>query len=110
MSVRADGFRFNAERVTVFEVHEPTASNPRIGVLVMDFRDEFTAPVQASGTCKRFAQLPTRALENGIRIRVVPVDYRGRTHWGVDSPEDLARCEDLIRQEGELVPAVEGLR
>lgn len=51
-----------------------------------------------------------RALENGIRIRVVPVDYRGRTHWGVDSPEDLARCEELIRQEGELVPGLEGVR
>jgi 3-deoxy-manno-octulosonate cytidylyltransferase (CMP-KDO synthetase) len=30
-----------------------------------------------------------RALENGIKIRVVPVDYRGRTHGSVDRPEDV---------------------
>lgn len=49
-----------------------------------------------------------RALEHGVKIRVVPVDYRGRTHWGVDTPEDLARCEELIRQEGELIDNSEG--
>jgi 3-deoxy-manno-octulosonate cytidylyltransferase (CMP-KDO synthetase) len=47
-----------------------------------------------------------RALEHGIRIRIVPVDYRGRTHWGVDSPEDLRRCEEFILREGELVPGL----
>jgi 3-deoxy-manno-octulosonate cytidylyltransferase (CMP-KDO synthetase) len=45
-----------------------------------------------------------RALENGIPIRVVEVDYRGRSHWAVDSPEDLLRVEDIIRRQGELVP------
>lgn len=44
-----------------------------------------------------------RALEHGIRIRVVEVDYRGRTHWAVDSPEDLKKVEQIIRAEGELV-------
>lgn len=44
-----------------------------------------------------------RALEHGIKVRVMPVDYRGRTHWSVDSPEDLIRCENLIRSEGELL-------
>jgi 3-deoxy-manno-octulosonate cytidylyltransferase (CMP-KDO synthetase) len=43
-----------------------------------------------------------RALENGIPIRVVEVDYRGRSHWAVDSPEDLLRVEEIIRQQGEL--------
>jgi 3-deoxy-manno-octulosonate cytidylyltransferase (CMP-KDO synthetase) len=52
-------------------------------------------------TVEQLEQL--RALENGVKIRVVPVDYRGRTHWGVDTPEDLARCEEFIRQEGELI-------
>ena len=46
-----------------------------------------------------------RALENGIPIRVVEVDYRGRTHWAVDSPEDLVRVEEIIRAEGELLGA-----
>jgi 3-deoxy-manno-octulosonate cytidylyltransferase (CMP-KDO synthetase) len=48
-----------------------------------------------------------RALEHGIPIRVVTVDYRGRTHWGIDTEEDLGRCEALIRAEGELLPTYE---
>ncbi len=44
-----------------------------------------------------------RALENGIPIRVVPVDYRGRTHWAVDSEADIRRAEAIIAAEGELV-------
>lgn len=44
-----------------------------------------------------------RALENGIPIKVVVVDYRGRTHWSVDAPEDIAIVEGLIEREGELL-------
>jgi len=44
-----------------------------------------------------------RALENGIPIRVVPVDYKGRTHGSVDRPEDLAFIESTIAKEGELL-------
>jgi 3-deoxy-manno-octulosonate cytidylyltransferase (CMP-KDO synthetase) len=44
-----------------------------------------------------------RALENGIPIRVIPVDYRGRTHGSVDRPEDIAIVEALIEQQQELV-------
>lgn len=44
-----------------------------------------------------------RALENGIPIRVVPVDYRGRTHGSVDRPEDIAFVEATIAKEGELL-------
>jgi 3-deoxy-manno-octulosonate cytidylyltransferase (CMP-KDO synthetase) len=47
-----------------------------------------------------------RALENGISIRVVEVDYRGRTHGSVDNPEDIAIIESLIAQEGELLEIV----
>jgi len=43
-----------------------------------------------------------RALENGIAIRVVPVDYRGRTHWSIDHPDDVAAAEEIIAREGEL--------
>ena len=49
-----------------------------------------------------------RALENGIPVRVVPVDYRGRTHWGVDTPDDLRRCEAIIAAEGELLDRWDG--
>ncbi len=45
-----------------------------------------------------------RALENGIPITVVLVDYRGRTHGSVDSPEDIPEVEAIIDREGELVP------
>ena len=44
-----------------------------------------------------------RALYNGIPIQVVPVDYRGRSHWSVDNPEDIGIVEGIIEQEGELV-------
>jgi 3-deoxy-manno-octulosonate cytidylyltransferase (CMP-KDO synthetase) len=44
-----------------------------------------------------------RALENGIPIQVVPVDYRGRTHGSVDRPEDIAFVESVIEREGELL-------
>lgn len=43
-----------------------------------------------------------RALENGIGIRVVEVDYRGRTHASVDLPEDVGIVEEIIAKEGEL--------
>ena len=44
-----------------------------------------------------------RALENRIPIRVVLVDYRGRTHWSVDVPADIGKVEEIIAREGELV-------
>lgn len=44
-----------------------------------------------------------RALENGIPIQVVTVDYRGRTHGSVDSPADVDVVEAIIEREGELV-------
>lgn len=49
-----------------------------------------------------------RALENGMSIKVVEVDYRGRTHWSIDSPEDLSAAEKLIAREGELLPVYDG--
>ena len=44
-----------------------------------------------------------RALENGMPVRVVEVDYRGRRHLAIDSPEDLLRVERLLAEDGELV-------
>lgn len=39
-----------------------------------------------------------RALENGMAIRCVVVDYKGRPAMtGIDSPEDLARAEALLK-------------
>lgn len=43
-----------------------------------------------------------RALENGVSIRVVIVDYRGRTHGSIDTFEDIATLEKVILEEGEL--------
>jgi len=47
-----------------------------------------------------------RALENGIPIRVVEVDYKGRTHGSVDRLEDIAIVEAIIKKEGELISCV----
>jgi len=44
-----------------------------------------------------------RALENKLPIRVLEVDYKGRTHASVDNPEDIAIVEKIIEREGELV-------
>ena len=49
-----------------------------------------------------------RALENGLKIRVVPVDYKNRSHTGIDSESDLRRAEQLIAAEGELLPVYDG--
>jgi 3-deoxy-manno-octulosonate cytidylyltransferase (CMP-KDO synthetase) len=49
-----------------------------------------------------------RALENGLNIRVVEVDYKGRSHIGVDSEADARRAEAIIAAEGELLPVYDG--
>lgn len=44
-----------------------------------------------------------RFLYNGLKIKMVDVDYRGReTAAGVDSPEDLERVELIIAKYGEF--------
>jgi 3-deoxy-manno-octulosonate cytidylyltransferase (CMP-KDO synthetase) len=45
-----------------------------------------------------------RAMENGLPITIIPVDYRGRTAGSIDNPDDVAIVEDIISREGELVP------
>lgn len=49
-----------------------------------------------------------RALENGLKIKIALVDYRGRTPWSIDSPADLVAAEKLIEVEGELLPTYDG--
>jgi 3-deoxy-manno-octulosonate cytidylyltransferase (CMP-KDO synthetase) len=44
-----------------------------------------------------------RALEHGMKVRIVVVDYRGRTHASVDAPEDVQAVEAIIASEGELI-------
>ena len=43
-----------------------------------------------------------RALENDMTVRVVVVDYQGRTHGSVDTPDDIKLVEQIIANEGEL--------
>ncbi|WP_392566218.1 manno-octulosonate cytidylyltransferase [Utexia brackfieldae] len=44
-----------------------------------------------------------RFLENGLKVKMVEVDYRGRkTTSGVDSPDDVARVEQILAEFGEL--------
>lgn len=44
-----------------------------------------------------------RALENGIDIQVVEVDYKGRTEASIDTQEDIKLVEKIISVEGELI-------
>jgi 3-deoxy-manno-octulosonate cytidylyltransferase (CMP-KDO synthetase) len=44
-----------------------------------------------------------RALEHGMKVRIVVVDYKGRTHASVDAPEDVQAVEALIAAQGELL-------
>ena len=44
-----------------------------------------------------------RALEYGIPIKVVEVDYQGRTHCSIDTPADVLRAEQIIAAEGEIL-------
>jgi len=44
-----------------------------------------------------------RFLENGRKIKVVPVDFKGRTPCSIDLPDDVLRAEALIEKEGELI-------
>ncbi|MEG0427615.1 MAG: 3-deoxy-manno-octulosonate cytidylyltransferase [Akkermansia sp.] len=44
-----------------------------------------------------------RFLEHGMLVKMVEVDYRGRkTSSGVDSPEDVARVEQILAEYGEF--------
>lgn len=44
-----------------------------------------------------------RFLYNGLKIKMVEVDYRNReTASGVDSPEDIEKAEDIIHRYGEF--------
>ncbi len=51
-----------------------------------------------------------RALEHGMVVRVAVVDYRGRTHWSIDAPGDVAVAERIIAREGELLEDKSGGR
>ena len=44
-----------------------------------------------------------RMLENGIPIKVIIVNYNGRTHASIDNPADVAEVEEIIKREGELI-------
>lgn len=44
-----------------------------------------------------------RALENGIPILTVCVDYQGRSHGSVNTKEDLSMLEKILEEEGELI-------
>ena len=44
-----------------------------------------------------------RVMEHGEKIKVTVVDDRGRSFWEINNPEDVARVEEIIATEGELV-------
>ena len=44
-----------------------------------------------------------RLIENGLAVKIIAVDYKGRSHWSIDEPTDITVVEDIIKKEGELV-------
>lgn len=66
-------------------------------------------------TLKQFVHLPKspleltegleqlRALTENLPIKMISVDYRGRTHGSIDYPEDIPIIEAIIAKEGELL-------
>lgn len=65
--------------------------------------------LEASGGVSEYEGSAVEALEqlrflyNGMTVRVIDVDYRGRkTMSGVDSPEDVQRAEAILNEFGEL--------
>lgn len=61
-------------------------------------RDLCALPQSPLEAAEQLEQL--RALENGYRIKVALVDYRGRSSVSVDTPEDVVRAEAIIAREG----------
>jgi 3-deoxy-manno-octulosonate cytidylyltransferase (CMP-KDO synthetase) len=43
-----------------------------------------------------------RGIENGLRVRTIEVDYRGRTVIALEEEDDIKRIEAIIDREGEL--------
>jgi 3-deoxy-manno-octulosonate cytidylyltransferase (CMP-KDO synthetase) len=48
--------------------------------------------------CEGLEQL--RFMENGVPVRCVEVDARGRAFWELNNPEDVARIEAVLTAEG----------
>lgn len=44
-----------------------------------------------------------RVLEHGYKIKIVQVDYAGRTPCAIDTPADVVLAEQIIAKEGELI-------
>jgi 3-deoxy-manno-octulosonate cytidylyltransferase (CMP-KDO synthetase) len=57
-------------------------------------------PVSSLEKAEGLEQL--RALEADIPIKVITVDYRGRTHHSIDHPNDIVLAEAIINREGEF--------
>ncbi|MGB0496783.1 MAG: 3-deoxy-manno-octulosonate cytidylyltransferase [Rubricella sp.] len=52
----------------------------------------------AEGVLERWEGLEQlRFMENGIRVKAVPVDARGRAFWELNNPVDVARIEAILR-------------
>jgi len=75
-----------------------------IGVYAYDreFLNCYTSfPLSTLEDLEQLEQL--RALENDLEIEIISVDYKGKTHWSIDVPEDMSIAEEIIKKEGELV-------
>ena len=73
------------------------------GYTLAALQDYFTLPPSLGELACLEGLEQMRFLENGLRVKVAEVDYRGRESCsGVDSPEDVTRVERILAEYGEL--------
>lgn len=90
------------ERSASNDTSSPVFRHIGLYAYTLDALEEYVKlPVGRLEQIEKLEQL--RLLESGIPIKVVEVDYRGRTHCAIDTPEDAKKAEEIILTEGELI-------
>ena len=72
--------------------HDKSKLNPRMKEYVARQKDRIYV-IDLERTAEKLEQL--RALENGVRIKVVATDFES---LGVDTPEDLNKARERMKQ------------
>ena len=103
-SLSGDALYFSRSLIPCWRDETPQVLHRHIGLYAYT-KDTLKLMASLSETplegAEKLEQL--RALENGISIRVVEVDYRGHTPASVDCSEDVTVVEAIIRREGEIL-------
>ena len=107
VTVGLDGYALYFSKAVIPFRRDRTASPVRKHIGLYGFRyDALGRIVDLPATPLELAEglEQLRALEHGLRVRVVEVDLRGRSNLSIDDSADVARVEAAIAAEGELLP------